>query len=527
MALDAAHSFKFYVKVGGSFVDLWARVVRGSVEINDVEGGEVDTLRLTLSDHDSSLSLTEWTECYLEADGTTRLFGGYIVKPKPRAAKGGQHLDYELTCESYLTLLARAQPVRKTYTSMTLAAIVADLFTEAGLTGFDAATYVDTGPTIDTFVADEERLPALLDRLTLLGQTGAPPGVPEESLLVWWMTHYLPQGYVPTGYLGSYGGESEITLVPWGWTIDASRNLIMGPAEDNPAPFGIADLASADWSTTFPPNKDVDIGRDASTIYNRVKVRGGMAVSSEVTDTFSGDGTQTLFQLSHAPVRDIVRITVGGELQAPWGVDWYDTFGGGMTCLVNYRAGTVRWPDALPPAAGSSNIVVTYRYDDYSACEVTVQDDASYALYGIWFDAPDYADGYITTVEQATTLGQALLAEYSSGVLEGSAEVGRLGLRAGQQMHVKLALFGLDDVFVLRRVVTRIDKAGTGVVAAVNFGGRSERLSSVVSSGGSGGRNSATSYFSPTTPTVDGELGVTRVRDRIELIDPLTDYVEP
>lgn len=527
MALDTNHSFAFYVKVGGSFVNLWPYVLSDSLEINDAEGGEIDTLRVTLADYAGTLSLTEWAECYLETDGTTRRFGGYVVKVKPRPAKGGHYLDYELACESYMTRLARAKPIRKTYTSTTLAAIVADLFTVAGLGAFDVATYVDTGPTIDTFVADEERLPALLDRLTLLGQTGAPPGVSEDGLLTWWLTHYIPLGYTPEGYMGSGFGGGGVTLVPWGWTVDASWNLVMGPAADNPAPFGIADLASADWATTFPPLKDVDIWLDASTIYNRIVVRGGTAISAEQTDTFSGDGTTTLFQLSHAPVRDIVRITVGGALAAPWGVDWYDTFDGGMTCLVNYRAGTVRWPDALPPASGTNNVVVVYRYDDYSACEVTVQDDDSYALYGMWFDAPDYTDGHITTVEQAQTMGEALLAEYSTGTRDGSLEVGRIGLRAGQQLHVKLALFGVDDDYVIRRVVTRIDKAGTGVVATVSFGGRSERLSSVVGSGGSGGRNSATSYFSPTTPTVDGELGVTRVRDRIELIDPLTDYVEP
>lgn len=523
MALDTNHTFAFYVKVGGSFVDLWPYVLRGSVEINDAEGGEIDTLRLTLADYGSTLSLTEWAECYLEADGTTKLFGGYIVKRQLHAAKGGQYLDYELTCESYLTRLARAKPLRKTYTSMTLAAVVADLFTVAGLTDFDVATYVDTGPTIDTFVADEERLPTLLDRLTLLGQTGAPPGVPEDALMIWWLTHYLPENYSPAGYWTS--GYVGVTLVPWGWTVDPNKNLIMGPASDNAAPFGIVDLASADWTTTFPPNKDADIGRDASMIYNRITVRGGTAVSAETTDTFSGDGATTLFQLSHAPVRDIVRITVGGALAAPWGVDWYDTFGGGMTCLVNYRAGTVRWPDALPPTNGTNNIVVVYRYDDYSACEVTVTDAASYATYGLYFDAPDYTDSHITTAEQAQTLGEALLAEYSTGVLEGSVEVGRLGLRAGQQVHVKLGLFGLDDDYVIRRVATQIDKAGTGVVSTVRFGGRSDRLSAAVSGGGTGG--TTTSYFSPTTPTVDGELGVTRVRDRIELIDPLTDYVEP
>lgn len=487
MALDTNHSFAFYVKVGGSFVNLWPYALRDSLEINDAEGGEIDTLRVTLADYAGTLSLTEWAECYLETDGTTKQFGGYVVKVKPRAAKGGHWLDYELTCESYLTRLARAKPLRKTYITTTLAAIVADLFTVAGLSDFDAATYVATGPTIDTFVADEERLPALLDRLALLGQADA--------------------------------------AVPWGWTVDASWNLVMGPAADNPAPFGIADLASADWATTFPPLKDVDIWLDASTIYNRIVVRGGTAISAEQTDTFSGDGTTTLFQLSHAPVRDIVRITVGGALAAPWGVDWYDTFDGGMTCLVNYRAGTVRWPDALPPASGTNNVVVVYRYDDYSACEVTVQDDASYALYGMWFDAPDYTDGHITTVEQAQTLGEALLAEYSTGTRDGSLEVGRIGLRAGQQLHVKLALFGVDDDYVIRRVVTRVDKAGTGVVSVVNFGGRSDRLSAAISSGGGG--ISQSSYFTPTTPTVDGELGVTRVRDRIELIDPLTDYVEP
>lgn len=488
MALDSTHTFGFFVKpAGGSFADHWARVKAGSVSLTDQEGAAIDTLRIAVEDYDLTLSFVEWAECYLIADGTTKYFGGYLTRVKPVAAAKDTTRIWELTCESYVTRLARAPEITKTYVNKTLKYIVGDLFTTAGLSDFDAATNVATGPTITSFHADKERLPGLLDRLTLLGQLDA--------------------------------GAT------WTWQIDAAKALWLGPASARPAPFGITTIAAANWTTTFPPDTQPDVETDASILFNRVKVRGGAATQPEVTETFSGDGVTLIFQLAHAPVRRVVRVTVDGALQ--WhGTDWYHTWAAGYNCLVNYAAGTVRWPDGSPPAVGTNNISVTYTYDDQTAVSVTVTDAASVTKYGLTLDAPDIYDPSITTAAEATALGQALLSEFANGVVQGTFVVERLGLQAGQLVHVELPLFGLDADYAIRQVTTELDKAGTGVVATVKFGGRADSLSAAVGGGG-GSWSGGGVYGNPNATPISGEVDVLTVRTRIELLDPLTAYVEP
>jgi hypothetical protein len=56
----------------------------------------------------------------------------------------------------------------------------------------------------------------------------------------------------------------------------------------------------------------------------------------------------------------------------------------------------------------------------------------------------------------------------------------------------------------------------------VRFGGRAQTLSSVLSN-----VNPSGAYSAPNIPQAAGEIGILRARQRIEFIDPMTDYVEP
>lgn len=59
-----------------------------------------------------------------------------------------------------------------------------------------------------------------------------------------------------------------------------------------------------------------------------------------------GNGGWAKLTLAHAPVHEIVKITVDGVLQ--WhGYDWYDANFNDYDCLVDYTLGTVRWQDPI------------------------------------------------------------------------------------------------------------------------------------------------------------------------------------
>jgi hypothetical protein len=153
--------------VGGAAVNLWPYVKKGSISVVDAEGAEVDTLSVALENYDGTLSPVVWSTITLAATdaiyGATTLFAGYITKCKPTLAKGESYLIWELGCESSATLLNNSSSgvgcsnsITGTWIAATAKTIIGDCFTRVGLTDWDASTYVDTGPTFDSFTCQGE-----------------------------------------------------------------------------------------------------------------------------------------------------------------------------------------------------------------------------------------------------------------------------------------------------------------------------------------------------------------------------------
>jgi hypothetical protein len=498
MALDSPHTFAFYVKpTGGAFVNLWAYVRRKSISVVDAEGSEVDTLTIELENYDGTLGPVEWSECYLQVDGASYLFYGYITKVKPRAAKGGTWLIYELHCESSVALLVNSSnigasnTVSGTWINVTARALVAAVFAAAGVTGWDLTTYVEVGPTFTSFTASSENLTATLDRIA-----------------------------VTAGYLAT---------ATWAWRVEANKQLRMGSSGGNAAPFGIASLAAANWTTTFPLSEaevgfaEPEVTTNGSAIVNSVTVSSGRSVSVVTTETFSGDGSTVLFRVAHMPIKDVIRVTVGGVLQTR-GVEGWDTHAA-YNVLISYAGGTMRWAVGSAPAVGTNNISITYRYLDTEMYTTTLTDAASIAKYGQTFGTT-ITDNSITSVQQATDIANTILTEYANGTIEGSFVIERYGLKCGQTISIVLPLWSLNGSYTIRRVTTELDRAGTGVIATVRFGGHSETLGRVIASVTGGASSNVTGSYNDTVAT-EGEIGVAHVNTRIEFIDPLTTYVEP
>lgn len=492
MSLDTKHVFKF--EIAG--VDRSAYVLRQSLRYVDAEGGEVDSLSFELEDSTDTITVSAWQEVKVHTADDSEwsayddggydensyggfAFGGYVVQAKPEYAPNRTGRRWIVQCESYTTRCNRTPKTRKTYTATTAGAIVADLFTQAGLAEFNAVLHVDTGPTLTIFATDGEDLATALDRLCQI--------------------------------------VTALEATDWAWRIEADKNVWFGPITNDPAPYSIATLAAADWVDSFPPigipTKDID----AREIRNRVTVRGGSQASADTTENFTGDGVTTTFTLAHRPVRDIVSITLASAVQS-YGVDWYDTFGGGYDCLVNYAAGTVRFPDATPPAYGAA-LAVVYRYD--VAVTVTVSDTASYAQYGLWFDY-EVDDPTISELELATYIANTILDGYAFGIVSGTLVTERLGIRAGQMLQIELPVLGLTGNYIVRQVASEFAPSHDTFRSTVTFGGRYDKLSAAVggsgtvgggsTGGGAVGGTPATTQ--PVIPANEGNVGKLRVVDK-------------
>lgn len=460
-ALDTTHTWS--LTIGG--VDYYPYLLKGTLRVVEAEGSQIDTLTCQLEDTGWATDPSEWMECILTADGTTKLFGGYVVTKKPMVGPGLTNLQWTINAESYLTLASRSPRIRKSYTNATVRAIATDLFSQAGLAGFDTTTHVSNAVTLTKFTAAGILLNEALDKLV------------------------------------EQGGASAAAT--WAYRIDADKKLWLGPASSDAAPFNIADIRTpCDYVTTFPPLSHPDATTDATQIRNRITVRGGTSASAIQTDNFTGDGSTTLFKLTYAPVRYIESISKAGVwLRYGWDwVDgWYDENGDGYDVLVDFEAGTLRFPDAAPPAGGAA-VVCKYRYD--VAITAVRTSAASYAQYGMYFDY-EHEDASLTSATDAELAGDALLAQYAFGSLTGSVQVERLGIRAGQTFTMTYPLLGLSGGYVARQVTMELVAEDRVVRLTIQFGNTAARLSRTVKTG----QPSQSAYYQPAN---GGSAGGTR-----------------
>lgn len=451
---------------GGDMTDY----VLSDLRMVEGDGGLTATLQVSL--YNPARDITAWEEVIWTADpgdpAEEIIFGGYVADAHPEPAKVAGKIVWRVKAEGYMARANRTQLLRKTYINSTVGTIIDDMFTTAGLLDFDSTTHVDAGSTLVMFTTNGETLSAAMNRLMIVA--------------------------------------AQKAATPWAWRIDPEKNVIAGAASSNAAPFDVSDSTNADYISYYPADKGSVVKKiDASDIRNRITVRGGTQASDTQTETFSGDGATVLFKLAHKPIRDIVSIKIGGVLQTH-GTDWlhnpvsYDV-------LTNYSAGTVKFTAA--PAAAANNIEVKYRYDE--AVLVTVSDITSYGIYGYYFDF-EIEDRSITNEDDATDLANAMLEQYANGVTHGSFTVGRLGLRAGQQLALKFDDLSIDGNYPIRRVTYEMQGASVYVDCTVNWGGRAESFAQAWASGQSSIKSA---YSQATSPNIDGEVGTLRVRKDI------------
>lgn len=492
--IDSFHVFE--VLVDGA--DYWANIAKGSLRYKVGIDSQIPVLDFTVEETGASLNFAGWKEVLFTIDGK-RVFGGYVTKARPTLNKR-DCLTWEIQAEGWITEFNRGTSFRKTYTRKTPGYILADLFTEAGLTGYDTATHVTAGTTLDHFYVDgDEKLTDTLDRLTLLAGNGA-----------------------------------------WVWTVDAEKAVWFGLPSANVAPFSLAATASANCTSSFPMLTGVTKDIDETDIRNRITVVGGTTPSDIITDTFNGDGSTLLFTLTSSPIYDVQRVTVDGVVH-PHGVDWVHTYAQGYRCLVNYITGTVRWDTGDAPTAGTGNVIVKYRTG--TPVEVVRTSAVSYALYGRYFDYK-LVDGSITTEAEATLAADALLATYALPNVWCTAEVERWGIMAGQYLSVTFALLGLTGSFTVQEVVAELS-GPESLRCTVKFGGKLPKVRNLIvpqatghgtlsggnpggagtigaqagggSLGGSGGGGAG-------QPPIDREINIARLNRRLEIIDRATDY---
>ena len=368
-------------------------------------------------------------------DGTRFLFGGFVTKLDPREVGEGEMIVYSVEAMDY-TYILNNKYAQKTYTSQTLAAIVADLLSEYVDSGYAITSNgVQTGPTINTIAFDYLPLTKCFEKLLKV-----------------------------TGYE---------------WYIDYEKDIQFFPKDATPAAEGFTD--SSDNFT------EIDIACDTSQVRNYIIVRGGREITSApLEQDILGDGEAREWILREKPkTMDSIKLDTGaGFVTQTVGVDPLneDT---GNDFMFNYQEKYVRCAAAESTPAIGHILRVSYYYE--VPIIVPLKSASSIAA----MQAIEGGDGIHTKVINNTGIKSKVearefalkeIGEYGNPLVTGNVKT-RSGLlqsstvfAPGQYVTVNLPTWGISTStdYVIQEVRINMIEDGTNIeyFYEVIFGGR-------------------------------------------------------
>lgn len=296
-------------------------------------------------------------------------------------------------CSDYTRLLDRYL-VHRVYESMTDAAIISDILTRYCVGSGISATYVVSSATIDKIAFNYIQPSQAIRKLAEL--TGS------------------------------------------SWYIDNDKAIHYFPLVTNVAPFNITSSTS-----TY---SDLRIRKDSTQIKNRVYVRGGTKLSDYTTYSTKGDGVKRQFVLPDKP--HDVSITLNGVAKT-LGIKNINT--SGYDYYLNFQEKYIEQSSLATVLSTSDTLIVTYQYD--IPILVAIENTASIIASGVHEFA--IFDKSISTTQSARDRATAELTDYANSIIEGSFTTTTAGFISGQYININLSEYGINDNYLVQRVLTR------------------------------------------------------------------------
>lgn len=378
-------------------VDRTGDILNQSIVIEDTLNDKANTCTFALIDRSSSGAPATDDEIIIQTDDDTRLFAGYIIGVQLNKQQNGV-ITYQVNCVDYTYILDRYL-AHRSYSDETDAAIIADLVGRYCVGLGVTTTNVLEGVTINSIKFNYVQISQTLRKIAQL--TGR------------------------------------------NWYIDYDKDVHYFPTTTNPAPFNIESGAN-DYT-------GLNISKDTSQLKNRVYVRGGTKLSDSTTYSVKGDGVARQFPLPDKP--HDVTITVNG-VSKTLGIKNVDTTG--FDYYLNFQEKYIEQDSGLTILATTDTLAVTYTYD--IPILVAVEDTASIAANGV----KEFAifDKTINTTQAARDRASAELTDYANDIIEGSFTTHTMGFRSGQYININLSEYGINDDYIVQKVVARALGAG-------------------------------------------------------------------
>jgi hypothetical protein len=395
--------------------DITSQVLFPSLNVQQNLTNEVDTAsfsvrstRDALTKEDGGLLLQEngyrlllapppaFNDDIVISDGASVIFGGKIGKVSA-TLESPHSFIFAITCVEHSATMDR-RLATKTYTNMTVAAIIADLITSYA-PGFTTVNVSSTF-VITKIVFNNVPLSQCLRRLA--------------------------------------------DTVRYDWYVDENKDVHFFPAATYSAPYSLTDTAGNHVYTSLVR------ATDGAQLVNSVKVRGGEYDGTSFTDTVSGSATKS-FGLPYQMSGLAISVDTGsGLVPQTVGIDFIDTFAD-FQVLYNFETQSFRFNAAL--AAGAK---IQFTGLPKTPVLAVMQDATSIANLADALNPNGVViekfirDSSILSNTVARKRAAAELLTYSGVAIDARFQTYTAGLRTGMLLNVNAA--GFQDSLLIKRI---------------------------------------------------------------------------
>ncbi len=330
-------------------------------------------------------------------DGALKIFGGVVIEREEKVL-GGILLGYAIRCKDYTHLLDK-KLVIASYVNKT-------------------ANYIIKDPTYGI-------IPQYAPGFTTVN-VDAPKIVPSISF--------------------NYEQISRaLTLLAdqiyYDWYVDYNKDIHFFDEEKYTAPFNIDDTSGNHiWGS-------LEVNSNLLEVKNSIFVRGGEYKGATDVWKYTADGQQRIFyvpyKLTEIEVRraGVVQTIGTDNITNPLLVD----------ILYNFDEKLIKFREDNKPSAGT---LIEIQGRPFIPVIISLSDDASISTYGEYQHI--IIDKSIISREEAREVARGELKKFASSVYEASFRTLNPGLKAGQKIHIKSNLRGIDRWFKINKIITQI-----------------------------------------------------------------------
>jgi len=385
-------------------VDITKSIDRRTLIIDDIITRQVNRCSFTLRKYGSTHTVTPIVgQEVIILDNGTRIFAGVIVKYDV-VSDDNSELLYNVTCNDFTRTLDRFL-INDSFQNQTVNEIIDFILTDKGL--------YDLGFTMNNVIGDVEI---------------------ESSVFRYeQFSDVLAQLADKIGY---------------DWYIDYNKDIHFFPKNETAVSFDIEDTTGSYLTGSLV------VRRDNSQVKNIVIVRGGEYLGNTFTAEVEANGTDFIYPLGYK-YKDLTVTLTGESLSV--GLDYINDEND-FDVLWNFQEKILRWKELDKPSDGADIRVggrpflpVIVKVRDQNSIDTISAAEGSNGEY-------EYViiDKTINTRAGARERARAELDSYKATLVEAEFATYNSGLIAGQNIRLNSTLYGIDDTYVINKVVYRM-----------------------------------------------------------------------